>query len=74
MTNWADDIIEEEIDENEDIRSDGDVLGEVTRTRKRAVATDQSIPFEEQWETDLDVFESEKVRLHQYDSEVRCNL
>lgn len=63
MTNWADDVIEEEIDEVEELRSDGDVLGEVTRTRRRALTVDQSIPFEERWETDLEAFEAKGVRV-----------
>lgn len=62
MTNWADDIIEEEADENEEVRSDGDVLGEVTgKVRRKAASVRQAIPFEEQWETDLEAFETCKV-------------
>ncbi|KAI0919919.1 hypothetical protein AcV5_001861 [Taiwanofungus camphoratus] len=62
MTNWADDIIEEEADENEEVRSDGDVLGEVTgKVRRKAASVRQAIPFEEQWETDLEAFETCKT-------------
>ncbi|KAH9931751.1 hypothetical protein B0H21DRAFT_699788 [Amylocystis lapponica] len=62
MTNWSDDVIEEEMDEGEEVRSDGDVLGEVTgRVRRRAVGIDQAIPYEEQWETDMDAFEARKA-------------
>jgi len=61
MTNWADDIIEEETDD-EEIRSDGDVLGEVTGKAKKKVASVQrDIPVEEQWEIDAEVLETRKV-------------
>ncbi|EMD31556.1 hypothetical protein CERSUDRAFT_88909 [Gelatoporia subvermispora B] len=62
MTNWADDVIEEEADEGEEFRSDGDVLGEVVgKTRRRIPRAEDQIPSEEQWETDgdaLDAFKS----------------
>ncbi|OBZ73444.1 hypothetical protein A0H81_07250 [Grifola frondosa] len=61
MTNWADDVIEEEADEGEEIRSDGDVLGEVTgKVRKKSITTDNTIPYEEQWETDVEAYEARK--------------
>lgn len=67
MTGWGDDVIDEELEEGEDgPRSDGDILGEVKgsgRRRRRSVNTDAPIPFEHQWETDLDAFEPGKVRL-----------
>lgn len=62
MTNWADDIIEEE-EEGEEYRSDGDVLGEVTGKARRRIPSDRSIPYEEQWETDTDAYQAHKVRL-----------
>lgn len=62
MTNWADDIIEEETDDGEEFRSDGDVLGEVTgRTKKRIAGVQQEIPYEEQWEVDVGALEARKV-------------
>ncbi|KAF9810753.1 hypothetical protein IEO21_06804 [Rhodonia placenta] len=62
MTNWADDIIEEETDDGEDFRSDGDVLGEVTgRVKRRVVGVQQSIPLEEQWEADVEALEARKA-------------
>ncbi|GBE85633.1 hypothetical protein SCP_0801520 [Sparassis crispa] len=62
MTNWSDDVIEEELDEGEELRSDGDVLGEVTgRIRRRNVGIEQEIPYEEQWETDIDAYEARKT-------------
>ncbi|CCL98378.1 uncharacterized protein FIBRA_00373 [Fibroporia radiculosa] len=62
MTNWADDVIEEETDDGEDLRSDGDVLGEVTGRHKRKVVGVQSaIPEEEQWETDVETLEARKT-------------
>ena len=61
MTNWADDVIEEEADEGEEYRSDGDVLGEVTGKARRRIPSNPSIPYEEQWETDMDAFQALKV-------------
>ena len=63
MTNWADDIIEEE-DDGEELPSDGDVLGEVTgRSRRRPNGVQDTIPEEEQWEVDEDALEARKVLL-----------
>lgn len=62
MTNWADDIIEEEAEDSEEMRSDGDVLGEVTGKARRRIPQDASIPYEEQWETDMDAYQALKVR------------
>ncbi|KAI0659996.1 hypothetical protein C8Q70DRAFT_977330 [Cubamyces menziesii] len=61
MTNWADDVIEEEADEGEEYRSDGDVLGEVTGKARRRIPSNPSIPYEEQWETDMDAFQALKA-------------
>ncbi|KAI0357265.1 hypothetical protein OH77DRAFT_1519667 [Trametes cingulata] len=61
MTNWADDVIEEEAEEGEEYRSDGDVLGEVTGKARRRIPQDTSIPYEEQWETDMDAFQALKA-------------
>ncbi|KAI0749013.1 hypothetical protein BC629DRAFT_122493 [Irpex lacteus] len=61
MTGWADDIIEEET-EDEEYRSDGDILGDMQdssgrlRRRRVNVLNPMEIPYEEQWETDLDLF------------------
>lgn len=61
MTGWADDILEEEGEEDEG-RSDGDILGDVQENGvKRRRKPDTEIPYEEQWETDLDTFQSGKV-------------
>ena len=62
MTNWADDVIEEEAEEADGYRSDGDVLGEVTGKARRRIPTDYAIPYEEQWETDMDAYQALKVR------------
>ncbi len=62
MTNWADDAIEEEAEEGDGYRSDGDVLGEVTGKVRRRIPTDNTIPYEEQWETDMDAYQALKVR------------
>ncbi len=61
MTGWADDIIEEET-EDEEYRSDGDILGDVQDSsgrlsrRRMNVLNPTEIPYEEQWETDMDLF------------------
>ncbi|KZT64082.1 WD40 repeat-like protein [Daedalea quercina L-15889] len=61
MTNWADDIIEEE-DDGEELPSDGDVLGEVTgRARRRPNGVQNTIPEEEQWEVDEEALEARKA-------------
>ena len=60
MTNWADDIIEE-AEEGDEYRSDGDVLGEVTGKARRRIPDDQSIPYEEEWETDMDAYQALKA-------------
>jgi WD repeat-containing protein 48 len=66
MTGWADDVIDEEADEaDERLGSDGDILGEVSATisrRRHRLARRTSIPFEDEWETDLDAFKPEQVR------------
>ena len=62
MTNWADDVIEEEAEEGDEYRSDGDVLGEVTGKARRRIPQDNAIPYEEQWETDIDAYQALKVR------------
>ncbi|KAI0321741.1 hypothetical protein OF83DRAFT_1161620 [Amylostereum chailletii] len=58
MTGWGDDIIEEEMEE-EDILSDGDILGDVkgsARRRRPSVSSNGAISYEGQWLTDLDAF------------------
>ena len=65
MTGWADDILEEEGEEDEG-RSDGDVLGDVQeanggRQRRRNNGIDRLISYEEKWETDLETFQPGKV-------------
>ena len=67
MTGWADDVIDEEAEEADDryVGSDGDILGEVSANnsrRKKMLARKTSIPFENEWETDLDAFTPEIVR------------
>lgn len=67
MTGWTDDIIEEDLEETEEYRSAGDILGDVKGSDRRGrfrsnSVRDQSIPYEQQWETDIDAFEAGKVR------------
>ncbi|KAI0631871.1 hypothetical protein C8Q77DRAFT_1061553 [Trametes polyzona] len=61
MTNWADDVIEEEAEDGEEFRSDGDVLGEVTGKARKRVPQEASIPYEERWETDMDAYQALKA-------------
>jgi WD repeat-containing protein 48 len=65
MTGWADEISEEDT-EDEEHRSDGDILGDVLDNtgrarRRRNVFDPADIPYEEQWETDMDAFQPGKV-------------
>ncbi|KAI0094173.1 hypothetical protein BDY19DRAFT_6668 [Irpex rosettiformis] len=65
MTGWAGDIIEEEAEDDE-YRSDGDILGDVQdssgRNRRKFKSLNPTeIPYEEQWETDMDLFQSGKI-------------
>lgn len=64
-TGWADDIVDNEADED-DYRSDGDVLGDVqdsaVRARRILRSNPSEIPYEEQWETDMDALQPGKVR------------
>jgi WD repeat-containing protein 48 len=64
MTGWADNGIDEEGEDADDVKqSDGDILGDVTAsTRKRQKAKLNSIPYENQWETDLVTFKPGKVK------------
>ena len=66
MTGWADEDDLAEDDEDEEVRSDGDVLGEVSgsisRRRRRRTKAEDDIPWEGQWETDLGVFQPGQVR------------
>lgn len=57
MTGWGDDVIAEEAEDADDRpTSDGDVLGEVTAfASRRRRQSQSSLPYEQQWETDLDL-------------------
>ena len=67
MTGWADEIPDDDLEEGEDARVDGDILGEVKgsggRRRHRMAGPEESIPYAEQWETDLDAFQEGTVRV-----------
>ncbi|EKM61893.1 uncharacterized protein PHACADRAFT_83158 [Phanerochaete carnosa HHB-10118-sp] len=60
MTGWADEVAEDE-DEVDEGRSDGDILGDVQdvnrRNKRRPPRPEDGIPWEEQWETDLEAFQ-----------------
>jgi WD repeat-containing protein 48 len=66
MTGWADDVIDEEAEDAEE-RSvgDGDILGDVTqnvgRRWKHKSGNDSPLPYEQQWETDVEAFTPGKV-------------
>jgi len=60
VTGWIDPVVNDPL-EDEDMRSDGDILGDVrgsARCRKLSsvTATSGSIPFEYMWEPDVDAF------------------
>lgn len=64
LTGWADDVIDEE-DDDEGMRSDGDVIGDVKESggrRGSRVGGPHDIPYEHRWETDLESFVPGKVR------------
>jgi len=63
MTGWADEGMDEEGVDGDDLRqSDGDILGDVTSSsRKRQKAKPNTIPYEKQWETDVAAFKPGKV-------------
>jgi WD repeat-containing protein 48 len=67
MTGWGDDVIEEEEDGDDRVGSDGDVLGDVVgsleRKRKMDAVIADDIPYEQQWETDMDAFVPSNVSL-----------
>jgi WD repeat-containing protein 48 len=54
LTGWGDDVYEDE-DEEEDVPLAGDILGDVPVKRKRRGSRpDDPIPYEEQWELELE--------------------
>lgn len=56
LTGWADDAIEEEGEDEDQMRSDGDILGEVSYRRQRMPQRSGELPYEQQWETDISAF------------------
>jgi hypothetical protein len=67
VTGWTDDVIDEEAEDAADERmgSDGDVLGDVSLAaslKKKRLTRRTSVPFEHEWETDLDAFKPGTVR------------
>ena len=69
VTGWIDPITDDPPEEDEDMRSDGDILGEVIGSARRrklssAAATSGSIPFDHMWELDIDAFRPGQVRLY----------
>ncbi|EGN97348.1 hypothetical protein SERLA73DRAFT_169707 [Serpula lacrymans var. lacrymans S7.3] len=54
LTGMADDFIDEEIEDEERMRSDGDILGDVKESsgRRRRHRQSEDIPYESQWEMD----------------------
>lgn len=63
MTGWGDDPLDDEADDDDKPTSDGDILGDVTAgdRRKRKAHKQRSIPYDQQWETDLEAFKPGQV-------------
>ena len=69
VTGWIDPVIDDLPDEDEDMRSDGDILGDVRGSARRrklssATASSGSIPLESMWGPDVDAFRPGQVRHH----------
>ncbi|KAF9441529.1 WD40 repeat-like protein, partial [Macrolepiota fuliginosa MF-IS2] len=57
LTGWADEGVEEEGEEDDQVvRSDGDILGDVSYRRQRTPQRNGEFPYEHQWETDITAF------------------
>jgi WD repeat-containing protein 48 len=68
LTGWVDPVVDDAPGEDQEIPSDGDIIGDVRGSARRrrpsgATATSGSIPFERQWERDIDAFRPGQVRL-----------
>lgn len=61
MTGWADEVTDDETEDDDKLQSDGDILGDVTSSSKRRKSNPTSIPYENQWETDLAVYKPGRV-------------
>ena len=66
LTGWVDPVVDDVPDEDQELRSDGDILGDVRgssrRRRMSGAGTSGCIPFEHQWEPDVDAFRPGQVR------------
>ena len=65
ITGWGDEIVDDSLNEDK-VRSDGDILGEVKGSSRRrglssATASPGSISYEHKWEGDIDTFRPGKV-------------
>ena len=67
---WADTVVDDAPDEDQELRSDDDVLGDVRgssrRHRMSGAGTSGCIQFEHQWEPDIDAFRPGQVRFALY--------
>lgn len=73
MTGWADDAYDEE--EDFEVVSDGDVLGDVTLPRRRGSSGAKgSINVQPQWEVDVEALQSGLVCANQYFISLRLSL
>ncbi|KAJ7224291.1 hypothetical protein GGX14DRAFT_424983, partial [Mycena pura] len=62
LTGWADDAIDEEAEEADDRpTSDGDILGDVTASRRRVASSAHELPYEDQWELDSGAIPSSRA-------------
>lgn len=62
ITGWADDSIEEEGEDEERIGTDGDILGDVTDSSKRArkMSSTEETAFGQQWEANMTAFKPDQ--------------
>ncbi len=67
LTGWVDPVVDDAPGEGEELRSDGDIIGDVrgsSRRRKMSGAAGTGcIPSDHQWEPDVDAFRPGQVRL-----------
>jgi WD repeat-containing protein 48 len=75
MTGWADDVLEDD-DAEDEVRSDGDILGDVQEagTRRGQRRPSSEIPWEEQWETDVEAFQPGQASTFRLSCQSRYNI
>jgi WD repeat-containing protein 48 len=68
LTGWVDPVIDDAPGEDQEFRSDGDIIGDVLGSARRrelssSTSTSRTIPFEHQWEPDVGAFRPGQVCL-----------